>query len=406
MADASAPRVPVSVDSLYPTADALGAHPFDADLLARYESATHRRTSHLIRRGIFNAQIDFSDAISRTESGGSFYIFLSLTPTNRLFHLRHIVFFQLAKELQDAFNCFLVVHVLDTKACLRDPESKWESAKTACDETIKDVLSFNFNPARTIVLANSNAFSLNYVYLCDLQRRTPLGSFFDPFFEDDQVSIGLVDAVYQNVCFTIPRYLEKVFPNFAELRCLLLLRPSQMNIYKFVTALVHEGPPPMIIVGGFVPALQSFQKMPKLARIAATAPDGRGPRKNPGTAAREYMTLYLKNTPNDIKGKLNKSAFSGGRDPVSDHMQLGAVLEVDVPFYFLRLFERDDKVVETVAREYGPGELPEGKQRMLSGVLKQKVAGVVGAVVQALQKARGAIKPDVIAQMTTVRPLA
>jgi hypothetical protein len=61
-----------------------------------------------------------------------------------------------------------------------------------------------------------------------------LGSFFDPFFDDDQVSIGLVDAVYENVCFTIPKYLEKIFPNFADLRCLLLLRPSQMNMYKFV----------------------------------------------------------------------------------------------------------------------------------------------------------------------------
>jgi tryptophanyl-tRNA synthetase len=268
------------------------------------------------------------------------------------------------------------------------------------------VLSFNFNPGRTIVIVNSNAFSLNYIYLCDLQRRTQLGSFFDPFFDDDQVSIGLIDAVYQNVCFTIPKYLEKIFPNFTDLRCLLLLRPSQMNIYKFAAALEHDGPPPMAIVGGFVPALQSFQKMPKLARIAATAPDERGPKKKPGPAAREYMTLYLKNTPNDIKGKLNKSAFSGGRDPVSDHMRLGAVLEVDVPFYLLRLFEPNDDVVEVVAREYGPGELPEGKQRMLSGVLKQKVAGVVAGVVQGLQKARAALTLDVIAQMTTIRPLA
>jgi tryptophanyl-tRNA synthetase len=162
----------------------------------------------------------------------------------------------------------------------------------------------------------------------------------------------------------------------------------------------------MAIVGGFVPALQSFQKMPKLARIATGAPDERGPKKKPGTAAREYMTVYLKNTPNDIKAKLNKSAFSGGRDPVGDHIRLGAVLDVDVPFYFLRLFETDDDVVDIVATEYGPGTLPDGKQRMLSGALKQKVAGVVAAVVQRLQKARAALKPDVIAQMTTIRPLA
>jgi hypothetical protein len=190
----------------------------------RYESVTCRRSPHLIWWSIFNAQIDFSDAVSRSKSGRSFYIHFSLAP-NRLFHLRHIVLFQLAKELQDSLNRF-VVHLIDTKACLRDPESKWES-----DETSKGVLSFNFNPGRTIMITNSNAFSLNDIYLCDPQRRTRLGSFFD----DDQVSIGLVDAVYQNVCFTIPKYLEKIFPNFADLRCQLLLRPSQMNMYKFTT---------------------------------------------------------------------------------------------------------------------------------------------------------------------------
>jgi hypothetical protein len=130
---------------------------------------------------------------------------------------------------------------------------------TASDEMIRDVLSFNFNPGRTNVIANSNTFSLNYINLYDRQRRTPLGFFFDPFFDDNHVSIGLVDAVSRNVCFSIPKDLEKIFPDFAELRSLLL----QMNMYKFEAAFEHDGPPPIAVVGGFVCALQSFQKMPK-----------------------------------------------------------------------------------------------------------------------------------------------
>jgi hypothetical protein len=78
----------------------------------------------MIRRGIFNAQIDFSQAVSRTESGRSCCILLSLTLTNHFFHLRHIILFQLTKELQDALDCF-IAHLLDMKVCLRDPESKW-----------------------------------------------------------------------------------------------------------------------------------------------------------------------------------------------------------------------------------------------------------------------------------------
>jgi hypothetical protein len=138
---------------------------------------------------------------------------LSLTPANRFFHFHHILFFQLAKELQDALNCFVVVHLLDMKVCLRDPEPKWKAVKTASDERIRNVLFFTFNPERTIVITNSNTFSLSYIYLCDLQRCTPLRSFFEPLFNDDQVSIGLIDPVYRNMCFMIRKYLEKIFPS-------------------------------------------------------------------------------------------------------------------------------------------------------------------------------------------------
>jgi hypothetical protein len=43
---------------------------------------------------------------------------------------------------------------------------------------------------------------------------------------------------------------------------------------------------------------------------------------------------------------------------------------------------------------------------MFSEMLKQKVASVVASVVQGLQKARAVLTPDIIAQMTTIRPLA
>jgi hypothetical protein len=85
---------------------------------------------------------------------------------------------------------------------------------------------------------------------------------------------------------------------------------------------------------------------------------------------------------------------------------LGAVFEVDVPFYLLKVFEPEDDVGEVVAREYGPGELPEGKQRIFSEVLKQKVPSVVRSVEHGFQKAMAALTPGVITQMTTIRPLA
>jgi tryptophanyl-tRNA synthetase len=397
------PLAPCPIASLTPEPAALGASPFDAGLLAQFADATGRPAPALIRRGFFNAQIDFQDAIARSRSGVPFYIFVSVTPTNRLFHARHILQFRLAKELQDAFRCFVVVHVLDTKACLRDPDASWEAAQEWTTETIKDILSFRFNPTLTIVLKNSSATSLDYVLLCDLQRKAPLGPFFDAFFDSDQASVALLDAVFQNACFAVPRYLRRIFPDFAPLRCLLLLRPSQVNLYHYVLTIPSDNPPPMAIFGGFVPALQSREKMPRLAKLSLTDLPGEGKAKKASPAAREYMSLYLKNTVNEIKAKLNKYAFSGGRDPVSEHVRLGADLDVDIPFFFLRAFESDDSKIEAIANVYGPGALPDGTQRMMSGTLKAEVAKVVGAAIGELQEARKGVTPALIAQLTTLR---
>jgi len=43
-------------------------------------------------------------------------------------------------------------------------------------------------------------------------------------------------------------------------------------------------------------------------------------------------SILLTDTPKQIKDKINKYAFSGGRQTVEEHRQLGADLEVDVAY--------------------------------------------------------------------------
>ena len=50
------------------------------------------------------------------------------------------------------------------------------------------------------------------------------------------------------------------------------------------------------------------------------------------TASRsdETTAIYVTDTPKQIKTKVNKYAFSGGRDTVEEHRRLGGNLDVDV----------------------------------------------------------------------------
>jgi tryptophanyl-tRNA synthetase len=400
----SAPPAIVPIDSLYPNAEALHASPITPSLLDQYAEITKTPAPHLLRRGIFGAQIDFADALDRVANQKPLYIFLSITPSNRLFHLRHIAAFSLAKQLQAAFNCFVVVHILDTKACLIDQKVSWKEVSAATEETVKDILAFGFNPTKTILLPNSQALSLDYIYLCDLQRHIPYGPFFENFFKDDQVSTALLDVVFQNVCFTLPKYLAKIFPNYADFRALVILRPSQQRFYQMACQLAGDGPKPIAIYGGFIPALQSGQKMPRLAAMAAVDTAGKGKKDNP--VLREYMSIYLKNPVAEIAKKINKSALSGGRDSTAEQKELGANLAVDVPFYLLTVFEEDDALVEQIRTEYGPGELPGGNdKRLLTGGVKKTVAASLGNVVTRLQQARAEVAPAIVAQVTALRPL-
>ena len=53
--------------------------------------------------------------------------------------------------------------------------------------------------------------------------------------------------------------------------------------------------------------------------------------------------ILLTDKPDVIKDKINKYAFSGGRQTVEEHREKGADLEVDVPYQYLTFFLDDDE---------------------------------------------------------------
>jgi len=67
--------------------------------------------------------------------------------------------------------------------------------------------------------------------------------------------------------------------------------------------------------------------------------------------------IFLTDTPNQIKNKINKHAFSGGGGTLEDQRTNGANLEKDVAFQYLLYFEEDDDKLAEIARKYSSGEM-------------------------------------------------
>lgn len=87
-------------------------------------------------------------------------------------------------------------------------------------------------------------------------------------------------------------------------------------------------PKPCLIHAKFIPALQGPQ-----TKMSASDPNS---------------TIYMTDTASQIKNKINKHGFSGGRDTEEEHRKYGGNPDVDVSFQYLKFFEEDDAVIAKI----------------------------------------------------------
>ena len=74
--------------------------------------------------------------------------------------------------------------------------------------------------------------------------------------------------------------------------------------------------------------------------------------------------IALTDSPDVVRKKINKYAFSGGQSTVEEHRKLGGNPDIDISFQYLsNFFEPDDKKIKKIYDDYKSG-------KMLSGELK------------------------------------
>jgi len=101
---------------------------------------------------------------------------------------------------------------------------------------------------------------------------------------------------------------------------------------------------PAVIHSKFFPSLQGESKM------SSTSKD-----KN------VVSTIFVTDTPNVIRKKINKYAFSGGRDTAEEHRKYGGNCEIDVPYQYLSIFEYDDDKLNKIREDFTSGQLLSGE---------------------------------------------
>lgn len=66
------------------------------------------------------------------------------------------------------------------------------------------------------------------------------------------------------------------------------------------------------------------------------------------SASDANSSIFMSDTPAQIKNKINKHGFSGGQETVEEHRRLGGNPDVDVAYQYLGFFLEDDEELKTM----------------------------------------------------------
>ena len=109
--------------------------------------------------------------------------------------------------------------------------------------------------------------------------------------------------------------------------------------------------------------------------------------------------IFLTDAPVDIERKIKQHAFSGGQDTRKLQEELGANLEADVSYQWLRFFLEDDEELARIGREYGSGS----GEFWSTGKVKAKLVAVLKELVEEHQERRSKVTEEVVLQWMTER---
>jgi len=315
----------------------------------------------LLRRGIYFSHRDFDKWIAASDAKKKVSVLTGRGPSEKM-HLGHLVPFLVAKSLQDEFNCEVFIPISDDEKFYVKPNLTFDKSLEYSKDNIIDILALGFKPGKTFVFEDF-VYTDIYKFAAQCAKRITYSEAKAVFGLKPENNIGWSFYPAMQVAHIL-------FPQFKKGKHQVVV-PVGIDQDPFIrltrdTAEYFDFEKPAALHARFVPGLSGGAKMSS----SDTVND----------------VIYLTDSPEEVKKKINKYAFSGGRDTVEEHRKHGGNPDVDVSFQYLKIFfEPDDKKLAEIEKEYRSGNL-------LSGQLKAILIEKVNAFLKDHQKRREEVK--------------
>ncbi|KAG2124563.1 tryptophanyl-tRNA synthetase [Suillus cothurnatus] len=347
-----------------------GTRRVDAELLERFEKLTGHKPHPLLRRGMFFSHREFDKILDRYEQGKPFFLYTGRGPSSDSMHLGHMIPFLFTKWLQDVFDVPLVVQLTDDEKFLFKHELKAEQTLQFSRSNAKDIIAVGFDIKKTFIFSDfeyvGGPFYRNVV---KISRQISYNQSKATFGFNDSDNIGKIHFCAVQAAPSFSNSFPHIFGEVSNIPCLIPCAIDQDPYFRLTRDVAQKlkYPKPSLIHSRFFPALQGPQT--KMSASDATS------------------SIFMTDTPNQIKNKINKHGFSGGRETEEEHRKLGGDTEVDVAYQYLGFFLDDDEELAKIGEDYRAG-------RLLTGQLKARCIQMLQEFVKAFQERKAKITDD------------
>ena len=336
-----------------------GTEKISTELLERIKRITGD-DNFMLRRGIFFSHREMDRILDEYEKNNKFFLYTGRGPSGHT-HIGHLIPWMFAKWLQEKFDVNMYFQLTDDEKFFSKPNLTLEETRKFAYENALDFIALGFKPEKTKIIINTKNIQTLYPIAAQVAKKINFSNTKAIFGFTNETNIGMIfyTSLQSAPCFIedkpvlIPLGVDQD-PHFR------LTRDIAQKIGKQKPALIHNI---------MIPALEG--------------PGGKM------SASDDKGTVYTIDSPDIVKKKINKHAFSGGQPNIEQHRKFGGNPDIDVSYQYLRIFfEPNDDKLKIIYEDYKSGKLLSGK---LKAILIEKINAFLAVHQKNRKKAKNQI---------------
>ena len=318
-----------------------GTQKISNDILTKLQKITGE-DHFMLRRGVFFSHRDLNLILNNYEKGDEFFLYTGRGPSGHT-HIGHLVPWVFAKWLQEKFNVNMYFQLTDDEKFFSKQNLSLEQTSNFALENALDFIALGFNPEKTKIIIDTKNIKTLYPIAAEVAKKINFSNTKAVFGFTNETNLGMIfyTSLQSAPCFIedkpvlIPLGVDQD-PHFR------ITRDVAQKINKVKPALIHNIMIPSLL-----------------------GPGGKM------SASDEKSTIYTTDSPEQVKKKINKYAFSGGQPDIDEHRKIGGDPDIDVSYQYLRIFfEPDDIKLKKIYDDYKSGKMLTGE---LKAILIEKI---------------------------------